>query len=116
MEDFKRGGRRRYDAALKTKVLGACDELGASVARVALVHGLNANLVHKWRHQATGSSHVRGRYLHPVDFGAEPGPGVGSGERKGSVSGVPGKTRQGWRRRHQDSWHCGYLPVVLLTW
>jgi transposase len=29
--------------------LAACDEPGASVAAVAQAHGLNANLVHKWR-------------------------------------------------------------------
>jgi transposase len=29
--------------------LAACEEPGASVAAVAQAHGLNANLVHKWR-------------------------------------------------------------------
>jgi len=28
---------------------------GASVAQVAMAHGLNANLVHKWRRQAGGA-------------------------------------------------------------
>lgn len=32
-------------------MLGECEQPGASVARVALRHGLNANLVHKWRRQ-----------------------------------------------------------------
>jgi transposase len=41
--------RRRHDAELKQRVLAECDVPGASVARVALAHGLNANLVHKWR-------------------------------------------------------------------
>jgi transposase len=41
--------RRRHPAELKAKVLAACDEPGASVAAVAQAHGLNANLVHKWR-------------------------------------------------------------------
>ena len=31
-------------------VLAACNEPGASIAAVALAHGLNANLVRKWRH------------------------------------------------------------------
>lgn len=31
--------------------MAACEEPGASVAAVALAHGLNANLVHKWRHR-----------------------------------------------------------------
>lgn len=41
--------RRRHPAELKDKVLAACDKPGASVAAVAHAHGLNANLVHKWR-------------------------------------------------------------------
>ena len=44
--------RRRHDAELKRRVLDECDAPGASVARVALNHGLNANLVHKWRRLA----------------------------------------------------------------
>jgi len=39
----------RHPAELKQQVLAACAEPGASVAQVALTHGLNANLVHKWR-------------------------------------------------------------------
>ena len=52
MEDFKRGGRRRHGTELKAKVLAECGAPGASVAQVAMAHGLNANLVHKWRRQA----------------------------------------------------------------
>jgi len=45
----RQSSRRRHPAELKLKVLAACEEPGASVAAVAQVHGLNANLVHKWR-------------------------------------------------------------------
>jgi transposase len=55
MEHSKRGGRRRHDDELKAKVLSECATPGASVAQVALAHGLNANLVHKWRRQAGGA-------------------------------------------------------------
>lgn len=41
--------RRRHSNELKARVLEACARPGASIARVALEHGLNANLVHKWR-------------------------------------------------------------------
>lgn len=41
--------RRRHSHELKAKVLAACAEPGASVSGVALAHGLNANLVRKWR-------------------------------------------------------------------
>ena len=44
--------RRVHDAQLKSKVLAECSQAGASVSAVALAHGLNANLVHKWRRQA----------------------------------------------------------------
>jgi transposase len=45
----KSGRRRRHGAEIKAKVLAACDEPGASISGVALAHGLNANLVRKWR-------------------------------------------------------------------
>ena len=45
----KPASRRRHSVELKAKVLAACDEPGTSVAAVAHAHGLNANLVHKWR-------------------------------------------------------------------
>lgn len=41
--------RRRHSKELKAVVLAACSEPGSSVAAVAQLHGLNANLVHKWR-------------------------------------------------------------------
>jgi transposase len=43
--------RRRHSAEFKQRVLAECDRPGASVAAVALSHGVNANLVHKWRRQ-----------------------------------------------------------------
>jgi transposase len=46
--------RRRHSRALKTEVLAACREPGASVAAIAMAHGLNANLVHRWRKNAAG--------------------------------------------------------------
>jgi len=45
----KSGPRRRHSDELKAKVLAACNEPGASISGVALAHGLNANLVRKWR-------------------------------------------------------------------
>ena len=41
--------RRHHSDELKAKVLAACDEPGASISGVALAHGLNTNLVRKWR-------------------------------------------------------------------
>jgi transposase-like protein len=41
--------RRRYSASFKHRVLTECQQPNTSVAQVALRHGLNLNLVHKWR-------------------------------------------------------------------
>ena len=44
--------RRQYSAELKARVVAECDEAGASVAKVAMSHGINANIVHGWRQLA----------------------------------------------------------------
>ena len=41
--------RQERSPALKAQVLVECERPGASVAQVALAHGVNANLVHGWR-------------------------------------------------------------------
>jgi len=41
--------RRRHSAELKALVLEQCAAPGASVAKVAMSHGVNANIVHGWR-------------------------------------------------------------------
>ena len=52
-----RNGRRRYEAASKERLVTACLEPGVSVSRLALEHGVNANLLRKWiqKHTVTGS-------------------------------------------------------------
>ena len=44
--------RRRYGSQFKAMVLAQCDERGASVAQVAMSHGINDNVVHRWRQLA----------------------------------------------------------------
>jgi transposase len=46
------GSRRRYSAELQAQVLAECGAAGASVAKVAMTHGINANVVHRWRQLA----------------------------------------------------------------
>ena len=41
--------RRRHSAQLRALVLEQCAAPRASVAKVAMSHGLNANMVHGWR-------------------------------------------------------------------
>ena len=52
MTSEKTDTRRRYSAATKAQVLAECDSPGASVAKVAMSHGINANVVHRWRQLA----------------------------------------------------------------
>ena len=41
--------KRRHSAAFKRKLVKLTEEAGASVAAIALAHGVNANLLFKWR-------------------------------------------------------------------
>ena len=41
--------RRNHSPALKAQILAQCAAPGASVAKVAMAHGINANIVHGWR-------------------------------------------------------------------
>ena len=55
MEDGSRSARRIHAPELKKAVLDECRARN-SVASVAMAHGLNANLVHKWRRQGQGEA------------------------------------------------------------
>jgi transposase len=41
--------RRTYSDEFKAQVMAECEEPGASVATVAMSHGINDNVVHRWR-------------------------------------------------------------------
>lgn len=51
-----RKGRRNYNVDFKKRLAIAACAPGISVARLALEHGINANMLHKWRraHLASG--------------------------------------------------------------
>jgi len=51
--------RRRYSGEFKSQVLAECAVPGASVAKVAMAHGINDNLVHGWRKLARESNEAR---------------------------------------------------------
>jgi transposase len=51
--------RRRYGAELKARILAECGAPGASVAKVAMSHGINANIVHGWRKLSRGGGDVK---------------------------------------------------------
>lgn len=48
----ERPRRREYSADFKTEVLEQSRQSGASVAGVAISHGLNPNMVHRWAREA----------------------------------------------------------------
>ena len=47
MEQDKLSSRRNYSAPFRALVLEQCAAPGTSVAKVALSHGMNANVVHR---------------------------------------------------------------------
>lgn len=52
MKDSNKMPRRRHSAERKAQILRECARPGTSVASVAMSHGINANIVHKWRRLA----------------------------------------------------------------
>lgn len=54
MTSEKADTRRRYSTMTKAQVVAQCAEAGASVAKIAMAHGINANVVHRWRNLARG--------------------------------------------------------------
>ena len=66
MEAQESRKRRRYSSELKSQILADCDLPGASVAKVAMSHGINANIVHGWRkldREAGGSPVARQEFV-----------------------------------------------------
>ena len=67
MEDIKRVSRRPHSDEVKARVLVECSQQGVSVAKVAQAHGLNANLVHKWRRAAEAATMTTAALAHTQD-------------------------------------------------
>ena len=51
--------RRFYSPELKSQIVAECQTQGASVAGVALRHGINANIVHRWLREHDGTAAVQ---------------------------------------------------------
>ena len=67
--------RRLYSPEFKLQVVGQCRQPGASIAAVALGHGVNANIVHRWlREHSQGSLAVQPLAFMPVTLTAQPPP------------------------------------------
>jgi transposase len=67
MEEGGRVVRRRHSAEFKPRIVAACSAPGALIARLALAHGLNANVVHKWRRLAQRAGALRAPDSAAVD-------------------------------------------------
>jgi len=67
-----RDGRRRYDPAGVERLVAASRDPGASVAKLALQHGINANLLRKWIASRSGKpvSLAKGEAFVRVDRAA----------------------------------------------
>ena len=67
--------RRFYSLELKLQVVQACAQPGASIAVVALQHGINANIVHRWiRDHSQGTLVMQPQAFVPVTLSAQPEP------------------------------------------
>jgi transposase len=53
---FGRRRRRQYSSEFKAEVIAACQQPGVSIAAIALIHHLNANLLRRWVGEAEGTS------------------------------------------------------------
>ena len=55
----RKAARRRYDEALKRELVERCAQPGASASALALEHGINANVLFRWRRERVPTE-VRG--------------------------------------------------------
>lgn len=56
IEPKKRTRVRAYPSEFKARLVAESQQPGTSVAKVALTHGLNANMLHTWRREARGKA------------------------------------------------------------
>ncbi|MBI5922979.1 MAG: transposase [Betaproteobacteria bacterium] len=67
--------RRTHSLEYKRSAVEASNQLGASIAGVAMAHGINANQLHKWRRQLlTPKPAITETQMLPVTITSEPEP------------------------------------------
>ena len=67
--------RRFYSPELKLQVVQICAQPGASIAAVALQHGINTNIVHRWiREHSQGTLVTQPQAFVPVTLSTQPEP------------------------------------------
>jgi len=89
--------RRRRSLEEKLKIVQQTMEPGASVARIAQQHGINANLIFNWRKQhlrgVLGAPRAKSRSLLPVRVTAGSADAIGSVSPTGTIHIKFGKAR-----------------------
>lgn len=69
--------RRFYSPELKLQVVGACAQPCASIAGVAMQHGINANIVHRWlREHSQGTLVNRPQTFVPLTLNSATEPAI----------------------------------------
>jgi transposase len=66
--------RRTHSLEFKQGAVEACNQLGASIAGVAMAHGINANQLHKWRKLLMPKPGVAAPKMLPVTIASVPEP------------------------------------------
>lgn len=119
--------KRRHSATFKRKLVGLTKQPGASVAAIALEHGVNANLVFKWRRQQLGvpttakPEHnavllpVTIDPLPPIGMTSSPTPGVVANTARASSVGVIEIELAGARVRLRGAVDQASVRCVLQT-
>ncbi len=105
--------RRRRSLEEKLKIVEQTMEPGASVARIAQQHGINANLLFNWRKQhlrgGLGAPRANSRHWLPVRVAEGAGDGIGSASPPGIIHLKIGKARL----RTEGKADANALAVVL---
>ena len=115
MGAIKGGTRRKHSDEFKAQVMAACRQPGASVAGVARIHQLNANLVSIWLRQDRDR---RGAAGTPTDVSPRP-VAVGAQQFVAlHMAAESGSGRSDTASPDQDirvEWHRGDVKVTV-TW
>jgi transposase len=87
IERIRRDGRSVYSRAGKRALIAACAQPGASVAAIAMAHGVNANLMRKWiaRDQAKRAPRATPRQSKATLLAIEVAPSVSGGSTAASA-------------------------------
>lgn len=116
--------KRRHSLAFKRKLVGLTNKPGASVAAIALEHGVNANLVFKWKREqlgrTTAATPVRSAVLLPVTIDPLPPmypatPGVAANSTRAAPLGVIEIEISGARVRLRGAVDQASVRCVLQT-